>query len=1417
MRICIITKFLPPSSTDGIPRNRWEYALQFAALGHEVHIITSGFKGNERFESGVYIHEIPSWDQQIFSRMFTAVQVDDICRHKLCYSFMVYERIKKLNELYPIDIIESPLWDIEGYITKIRIHSIPMVVRLETTTMLLKEILEGRTQPKDSLNEIETHFMQLANGFVFDSWSIFKETERLYQLNFSSKPYSIIHHGIDISDAVVNKKSKNNDSPAKLNILIAGRLEKRKGSDILVKEILPAVLNSNANQDVVFHIVGKDSGEWDGFLKQNGYGYHDYLKKHFKRYIDKQIFIYGYVSDDQLEDLYESSDIVLALSRYESFGLLYVEGMKKGKPLVVFDTGAVPEIFENDKDAIVIPIAEPGKVTEAISRLKANPALRRELAERAFEKLCTEFTAEQMGRKCEIFFESIVYKQTDERIFQAMNCLTDRDGVSNTTIDYDNLIKRQGINTQIIGSFASEPVRHLSQRIETFQFSNTDYVIYHYWNYCEKAEYFNGLVIPKKIFFFHNITHPNFFHNQDEAYAATVKGYEQLSMFDNFDLYVCHSNYSANILRQAIQKPITTLLIPPIVDPRIILQKPFESAVDNKTGSLHILFVGSIAPHKKQTDIVRFFHYYVNNVDPSARLTIAGGGSPKYVRELQQLIERLKLKETQVTLTGKITDAQLYGLYRTTDVFLSMSEHEGFGVPLAEAMAFNIPVVAYRSTAVPETIGENGCLFDKKNNQLIASIFDKLRHPAFREEVLEKQNEHLKRFSPESIFRAFQELRVLSAEAYKKRIAEKLKHGPLLIDELLLIDDKRFVINGLTKVVDGNLLLIDPSHEESSIGVKEEFSDLEFSFLTHPWSGKVMVTIDDERQEEFDLYSSKRKLRTFRMNNILPGVHELVIKPTGNKNEMAQGNEVFFEKLILRKPFQNGETKNGIDSIHSARKDNQPENSNNDQVEDLITVEEEATGDFTGRYLLQPEEVTSSHSSLKYNGEWSVKDKYFHYTDGKSTHNSIEYTGEFSFLDLTFLTHDWSGKVLIKVDNNYSQVLNLYNARNTEKTFRLDKTFSLKEHTVLIKTLVEKDIRAKGFEVFFKGMTAIQRNPINIDDEILRNNYRVSIIINTLNRAVHLKALLKDLEKQTYPYYEIVAVNGPSTDNTRDVLKKYEGKIKIINCPDANLSMSRNIGIENAGGDYVAFIDDDALPSDEKWLENFVLFLVYNSDRNIGAVGGPVKHKDTQHYEFKNGATSDYGMQIFREEELKTHVLDGRRWVQGVPGGNNIASKKALYDIGGFDERFIYYLDETDMCIRLARRGYFIANSPVSYIRHFKAPSNMRKSAFEIRWDIIARSDTFYCLKNGHDMLLTRLIKVMTGFRKKHFFIEVKNAYKDGKIAATDYKRYRKMLRRGFWQGIRWGIVQPRYISYLKNETTLFHQFPKETEVMQTK
>ncbi|HET9825137.1 MAG TPA: glycosyltransferase, partial [Chitinophagaceae bacterium] len=668
MRICILSKFIPPASTDGIPRTRWEYARQFADLGHEVHIITSGFKGAERIEHGVHIHEVAAWDQRVFTRMFTSSVSDETCRHLLCYSYLVYQRVKRLNDLFPIDIIDSPLWDIEGYISKLRLPSIPMVVRLETTSMLLREILKETKQYKNVLNELETHFMQMANGFVFDSWSILKETERLYKFNFGGQPYCVIHHGIDAGPFVLDDE-RSDENKDTLKVLVAGRLEKRKGSDILVKHVLPDVFNSR--QDIEFHIVGKDSAEWDGFKEKEGVTYHEYIKQNFKKYIHKRIFLYGYVPDETLDRLYAESDVVLALSKYESFGLLYLEAMRKRKPLIVLGTGAVPEIFENGKDAIVIEPHEPGKIAAAISDLKNNPSRGQQLALNAFQKLTMNFSAEEMARKCAQFFEELVFGKGDETIFQVMNCLTDRDGVSNTTIDYDSLLKDNGVNTQIIGTWATPAVQHLSIPIDEVEFKENDYIAYHYWNYCEKGEFFNQLDGCRKIFFFHNITTPNFFTKDDESYYATSKGFEQLSTFDNFDIYVCHTQFSADILKQSIHKPINTFILPPVIDKEALLAKPYDHTVVDRKRNFNLLFVGSIAPHKKQTDLVRFFSYYQRKFDPNARLILVGGGSPKYIAELESLVTTLQLTG-KVIITGKIPDEQLYGFYRTADVFLSM-------------------------------------------------------------------------------------------------------------------------------------------------------------------------------------------------------------------------------------------------------------------------------------------------------------------------------------------------------------------------------------------------------------------------------------------------------------------------------------------------------------------------------------------------------------------------------------------------------------------------------------------------------------------------------------------------------------------------------------------------------------------------
>src|SRR5919204_2715745 len=94
---------------------------------------------------------------------------------------------------------------------------------------------------------------------------------------------------------------------------------------------------------------------------------------------------------------------------------------------------------------------------------------------------------------------------------------------------------------------------------------------------------------------------------------------------------------------------------------------------------------------------------------------------------------------------------------------------------------------------------------------------------------------------------------------------------------------------------------------------------------------------------------------------------------------------------------------------------------------------------------------------------------------------------------------------------------------------------------------------------------------------------RVSVIVNTYNRAASLHQTLQALPRQNYSNFEVIVVNGPSTDNTKDVLSAHGSDIRVGACIQRNLSISRNVGIEMARGDFVAFIDDDAVP-DENWL-----------------------------------------------------------------------------------------------------------------------------------------------------------------------------------------------------------------------------------------
>ena len=306
----------------------------------------------------------------------------------------------------------------------------------------------------------------------------------------------------------------------------------------------------------------------------------------------------------------------------------------------------------------------------------------------------------------------------------------------------------------------------------------------------------------------------------------------------------------------------------------------------------------------------------------------------------------------------------------------------------------------------------------------------------------------------------------------------------------------------------------------------------------------------------------------------------------------------------------------------------------------------------------------------------------------------------------------------------------------------------------------------------------------------MRRPMAASVIVNTYNRARSLERLLPSLEHLTGVRFEVVIVNGPSTDDTDRVLDRYHGRVKIARCPTANLSRSRNIGIAAAAAEVVVFIDDDALPAEVTWLSQLVDVFERDGDGQVGASGGASIHRDTAWCEFEGGWTSDYAEQSFTERSRPLGE-DPARWYRRTVGNNSAFRRSALVAIGGFDERFRYYLDEADVCLRLARSGYrtvYLENCPV---RHYAAVSPLGQPFIRDR-RLIAVSDTYFCLKNGNDRLPRRIFETLRRAPRKHFVRELRGLAEEGRISTAKVWRLRFDWLRGVVQGLVLGLLAPR-------------------------
>lgn len=342
------------------------------------------------------------------------------------------------------------------------------------------------------------------------------------------------------------------------------------------------------------------------------------------------------------------------------------------------------------------------------------------------------------------------------RICQLCARLEYGDAVSNQVMEIDRALASWGFDTGIFANTRDEFGRQSARPDEeysSFMESEEDLLIYHYSLFCPNyRQYLESR--NRRVLIYHNITPPEFFAAYDKGVAEFCRlGRELLPELAGCDLALGDSEFNRLELVGAGFDPEKTAVLPIFVDYQGLLARESEKGpMDAYRSAFKVLFVGRAVPNKHLEDVLRAFYYYNRCIDSSSHLFLVGASwVDRYDAQLQWLVDSFGLWGN-VHFTGRVSDADLAACYRDADLFLSMSEHEGFGVPLVESMAFDLPVLAYSSTAVPYTLGGAGVTFSEKNFPGVGELMDIIRpEGVLRRAVIEGQRERLADFSPPAL------------------------------------------------------------------------------------------------------------------------------------------------------------------------------------------------------------------------------------------------------------------------------------------------------------------------------------------------------------------------------------------------------------------------------------------------------------------------------------------------------------------------------------------------------------------------------------------------------------------------------------------------------------------------------------------